>query len=658
MNRTLRSILAVIFILIIAFCAATLIINGTKRTKIDVTEQKIYTLSDGTKNILSKLTQPVTIKLFYAKTAAMKGPDQIKFFNNYYEFVKTLLEEYKAFGNGNVKLEVIDPRPFSDEESEALELGLKKFPITEEENFFFGLAVQTQFGVEKTIPFFSPERQNFIEYDISYLIENAITREKSKIGVLSSLEVMGDDVTGYMAQMMQMQGQTPKPSWAIVEQLKQQFEVSKIETEVEKIEDIDLLIVVHPKELPEKTLFAIDQFVVSGGRAIFCVDPYCYADQPDRQQMMMGGQMPSQASSLNSLFKKWGLEMPEDKFAGDKLLAQKVPLGQNQRPAPLIGFLGLTPPDCFNNDTAMTANLNDVKMLFAGVLKDISQEEDGLSLTPLISTTDRGNSWSVSSPYELMMPDSSKLMSKFVEGSEAVKMGYMVSGKFQSNYPDGVDFTVEVEAEDNAAEGEDAEPKTETKHLDPVTETSDDCAIIVFSDVDFITDMLAFRDSFFGKSVVGDNSTLLLNAIEQLSGSSDLLTIRSRGNYKRPFDVVDQIEVEAQAETAEEEAKINAEIAGFQQELQDILSQAKDGQESIVGNSIIEKKKELELKIRQAEKRLQQVKLQRRERIEDLGNKLRNINMLLAPGVILLIAIALGLYRSMRKRSYRSSTRD
>ncbi len=656
MNRTVKSIIAIILVLIITFCAATLIINSASRAKIDVTDQQIYTLSDGTQNILSKLTQPITLKLYYAKTAAMKGPDQIKFFNNYYEYVKTLLEEYEAHGGNNVSLEIIDPRPFSDAETEALEYGLKKFPITEEENFFFGLVVQTQFGVEKAIEFFSPDRQNFVEYDVSHLIETAITRDKSKIGILSSLEVTGDDVSGYMSQMMRMQGQTPQESWAFVKQLKEQYEVSKIEPDTESIEELDLLIVVHPKELPEKTLFAIDQYVVSGGRAIFCVDPYCYADQPDRQQMM-GGQMPSQASSLNAIMKKWGVEMPADKFAGDKMLAEKVPMGQNQRPSPLIGFLGLTPPNCFNSDVAMTADLNDVKMLFAGVLKDVSKKEDEFEVTPLLTTTDRGNSWSVDSPHELMRPDPSRLMSKFTDGNEPVTMGCMITGKLTTNYPEGIDITVEIE-DDQAEEGEDSEPKTETKHLEATATSSDDCAVIVFSDVDFISDMLAYRDSFFGKSPSGDNNTLMLNSIEQLSGSQDLLAIRSRGNYKRPFTVVDEIEVEAQAETAEQEAEINAQISGFQQELQEIASKGDAGDEAIVGSSIIEKKKELERKIRRAEKRLQQVKLQRREKIEKLGNKLRNINMLLAPSVILLIAIALGLYRTMRKRSYRSSTRE
>jgi len=167
MNRTIRTFAGAILVLIIAFSGISICQNIGKRWKIDVTDQKLYTLSDGTKAILGKLNQPVKVKLFYAKTAALKGPDQIRFFNNYYEFVLALLEEYVAASKGTVELEVIDPRPFSDDEEQALRVGLRRFPITEEENFFFGLVVQTQFGVEKTIPFFSPDRQNFVEYDIS-----------------------------------------------------------------------------------------------------------------------------------------------------------------------------------------------------------------------------------------------------------------------------------------------------------------------------------------------------------------------------------------------------------------------------------------------------------------------------------------------------------
>ena len=204
MNRTIRAIIGAVFILVIAFCAISIFQNVGKPLKVDVTDQKLYTLSDGSKSILAKLHQKVVIKLYYAKTAALKGPDQIKFFNNYYEFVKSLLEEYVAAAKGMVELQVIDPRPFSQDEVDALQFGLKRFSITEEESFFFGLVVRTPFGVEKAIPFFSPDRQNFVEYDISYLIDTAITRQKKSIGIMSSLPVMGQDISPYMAQMMRM----------------------------------------------------------------------------------------------------------------------------------------------------------------------------------------------------------------------------------------------------------------------------------------------------------------------------------------------------------------------------------------------------------------------------------------------------------------------
>ena len=217
-------------ILVIVFSGISICQNLGSRIKVDITDQGIYTLSEGTRAILGKLNQPIKAKLYYTETAAMKAPDQIRYFNNYYEFVKALLREYVAVSKGMVQLEVIDPRPFSQEEEQAMRYGLQRFPITQEENFFFGLVMQTQFGVEKTIPFFSPDRHNFVEYDISYLIDTAITKQKKKIGIMSSLPVMGQDMSDYMARMMQMQGQQPEPPWTIVEQLKNKYEVKTVPT--------------------------------------------------------------------------------------------------------------------------------------------------------------------------------------------------------------------------------------------------------------------------------------------------------------------------------------------------------------------------------------------------------------------------------------------
>jgi ABC-type uncharacterized transport system involved in gliding motility auxiliary subunit len=656
MNRTIRAIIGVIFILVITFSAISISQSIGRFLKVDATEQELYTLSAGSKAILAKLNQPIKVKLYYAKTAALKGPDQIKYFNNYYHFVKALLEEYAAVAEGMIDLQIIDPRPYSDDEAQALRYGLRRFTITEEESFFFGLVVQTQFGVEKVIPFFSPDRQNFIEYDISYLIDTAITRQKTRIGIMSSLPVTGDDVTGYMAQMMRMQGQQPKPAWTFVEQLKQQYEVRSIPTDSNEIKDVDILLVIHPKGLPEKTLFAIDQFVLKGGRTIVCIDPYCLADRQDRMEMQRGAP-PSQASGLNRLLQTWGLEMPANTFAGDRSLALKASIMQNQKPEKIIGFLNLTPPQSFNTGTVITAELNQVRFLFAGVLREIAdaneQEDAQIKRTSLVTTTNRGNRWRVSSPYELMMPNPSRLMDKFIDGTEPVVMGYLVTGRFKSSFPEGIEIEVGEEAEDPN------ETKKVKKRITGLTEAEEqDCAVVVFSDVDFISDMLAYRNFFFGKVVSGDNSALMMNTIDDFGGSGDLISIRSRGNFKRPFIVVDEIEKQAEAETAEEEAKINAEIAGFQSELRTILASAKEGEEEVIGSSILQKKKDIELKIHQAQRQLRRVKMKRRERIEHLGNMLRNFNMLMAPAVILAITIVLGIRRSVRKRHYISHASD
>jgi ABC-type uncharacterized transport system involved in gliding motility auxiliary subunit len=668
MNRTIRAIIGAILVLVIAFSVISACQSIGKPLKVDITDQRLYTLSDGTKSILAKLNQPINAKLYYAKTASLKGPDQIRFFSNYYEFVKALLEEYVAVSKGMVKLEVIDPRPFSDDEEQALKYGLRRFPITEEENFFFGLVVQTPFGVEKAIPFFSPDRQNFVEYDISYLIDTAVTRQKKKVGVLSSLPIMGDDVSGYMAEMMMRQGQQPEPPWTIVEQLRRQYDVETVPADTNDINDVDILLVVHPKHLPEKTLFAIDQFVLKGGRTIVCVDPYCFADRPPQMQMQMQIQH-EHSSDLNALLRTWGIEMPQNTFAGDRSLASMASIRANERPERVIGYLSLAPEEnCFTRDNVITAELNQVRFLFSGVLKaaaEPNQPKDAgpkIERTPLVRTSSKGNIFSVSGPYELMFLDPSSLMRKFTDGTEPMVMSYLLTGRFKSSFPNGIDVEVAASSDDSTGAPKDPNdpnaPKTTTKHVTGLTEAKEDGAVVVFSDVDFISDNMAYQSSFFGKMVVGDNSALLLNAVDDLSGSSDLVSIRSRGNFKRPFVVVDEIEKQAEAATAEEVEKINMQIAGFQGELQSIVSSAKAGQEEVIGSSIVQKKKELELKILQAQRQLRQVKMTRRERIEQLGNRLRQANMLGAPAVILIIAIVLGLRRGMRKRHYISHASD
>ena len=659
MGRTLRQIAGVVFVLVITFSLISICQKLGKGIKADITQQKLYTLSPGTKAIIGKLNQPIKMKLYYAKTAAMQAPDNIKYFDNYYEFVKSLLEEYVAQSKGLVQLEVIDPRPYSDDEVDASRYGIKRFAITQEEGFFFGLVAQTQFGVEKTIPFFSPDRQNFIEYDISSLIDTAITRQKKRIGVLSALELVGDDLSPYMAKMMQMQGQQPKQPWAFIQQLKEQYEIISVPKDTDKIEGVDVLLVVHPKEFSEKTLFAIDQFVVRGGRAIVCVDPYCISDMPKQAMQMQMQQEHNPSSEMNKLLVNWGLEMPKDTFAGDRTLATEAVLREGQRPQKIIGFLDFT-PECFNRDTVITSQLNQVRFLFGGILREMLIDSNeakirNIQRTPLIMTTARGNKWTIENQFELMTPNPEGLWKKFTEGTEPVKTAYLVTGRFKSAFPNGIDIDVDAEPDANDPNA----PKTVKKHIDALPEAKDQCAVIVFADVDFISDPIAYTRTFFGgMTVIGDNSALMTNAIDDMGGSSELISIRSRGNFKRPFKVVDEIEAQADAQTAEKEAKINAEITGFETELQTILSSAKQGEDEVIGSEILQKKNEVELKILEAKKQLQEIKKTRLQRKEALGNSLRNFNMLTAPAVSLFVAIALGIYRSVRKRKYVSHASD
>ena len=665
MNRTMRAILGAVFVLVIVFSAISICQTIGKPLKLDITDQRLYTLSEGTQSILAKLNQPIKAKLYYAKTASLKGPDQIRFFSNYYEFVKALLEEYVAASNGMVELEIIDPRPFSEEESEALRYNLTRYQITQEESFFFGLVVQTEFGVEKAIRFFAPDRQDLIEYDISYLIDTATTREKRKIGIMSSLPVMGDDVTGYMAEMMRMQGQQPRPAWALIELLRRKYEVETVATDVNDINGVDILLVIHPKNLPEKTLFAIDQFVLKGGRTILCVDPYCMSDQPPQMQMQMQMQH-DRSSDLNALTRTWGLEMPANMFAGDRnILAPPERIMRRARSENIIGYLDLVPdrvPEdtltgCFGLDNAITAKLNLVQVFYAGVLREVAEPNEAeeskseITKTSLMTTTNAGNSFSISNQYELMM--ASELMRKFIPGNKPVAMGYLITGRLKSSFPDGI--KIDSESPDP---NDPNETVTTTRQVAGLNEAAEDCAVVVFSDVDFMSDPLVFEPWIFGRRMFGDNSTLLFNTIDVLSGSTDLVSIRSRGSFKRPFIVVNEIRKIAEAETAEEVERLKQQITALKKQRETLSSTAQEGQDEVIGNPNIQEQQKIDMKVLEAERQLIKVQRKRRERIELLGNRLRNVNMLLAPAFILAIAIALGAYRSARKRHYISHASD
>ncbi|MDK1030845.1 MAG: GldG family protein [Planctomycetia bacterium] len=658
MKSILRTVGVVVCIIVIAVCAIMIIQKIVGRARLDLTEHRIYTLSQGTRNIIAKLNQPIKLKLYYSRTAAAKGPEQIRYFNNYFLYVRDLLEEYVGLSRGRLTLSVIDPRGFSDEEEDAINSGINHFPMSGE-NFFFGLLAQSELGKKKVIPFFEPDRQEFVEYDISKLISSVIRRDKKKLGVISSLPVTGADMSPYLAQMMRMQGRTPPPPWNIILQLREEYEVVPVAPETEAIdEDVDFLMVVHPKQLGEKMLFAVDQFVMKGGKLLVFIDPHCFVDQPPPNPSNPFARMQhNSSSSLNVLLRKWGVEMDPTLIAADLSLGINI-----RQPAGIIAlstYMGLN-KKCVNPEEVITAKLHAVRVLFAGVLKKVRGAES--TVTPLLLTTTTGNTWRPRGVFELQMIDAQAINRAVTPGSEPLMLACRISGKLETNFPDGITIRMEPEegldTEDNTDEkGEDDKDKEKTdapksRKLEAIQEAAPDATVLVFADVDMITDGLAYRRTFFGVTQVGDNASVVLNALEFLGGTGDLIAIRSRGRFDRPFEKVRQIEAEADKATAEETDSINIKIARFEETLDNLSARATDDNIDLIQSKALAERQKLQDEIRKARKELRALNTKKRLKIEELKASLQTHNMVWAPAAVLLIAVALAVLRGLRAKQY------
>ena len=697
-NTTLRTALAAIAVLLITVCSILIVGRIVGRARIaDLTEDNLYTLSNGTRNILKKLNQPVHLTLYYSRAAARKGPEQIRYWNNYFLYVRDLLNEYVDRAGGKITLAITDPRPYTEAEEEALRYGIKRFQLSQDEAFFFGLVASTELGKDEVIEFFEPERQEFVEYDVSKLLVSLMQREKKKIGVIANVPIMGTDMSPYMMQMLRMQGRQPEKPWTIVGHIQQSYEMEKVEIKDDDPKvpaDVDFLMVVHPKELDKKTQFAIDQYVMNGGKVMLFVDPHCLQDRPMMQQPQM--QMQHRAnSSLNDLTETWGVRLEPDKIAVDRTLAVPVPLRPNASPVKFPPYLALS-DDNVSKEEVITANLHTMRMLYPGALTKI--DGTGTEVRALIQTSEVGTTWKPSSPFELQFPDPDTINKAITDGTEPIMLACMITGKFKTNFPDGFD----VEVKDDEANGDDkneadgdkgeagkkgeaakpataapaakpgtaapaakpgtaapaekkdepAEPEKKTKHIEAVAEAAEGATVIVVADVDMLTDMLAYQNAFFGMAVSGDNSAFVFNALDYLAGSDDLISIRSRGRYSRPFEVVDEIEREADKATATEIKQINEQIEKYEKELKELGGAATEENIQLIQTAALEKRRTIEAKIREANKELRRLQAKRREKVEALGFRLQMLNLTVAPLAILAIALALAIVRWAQAKHY------
>ncbi|HAZ11314.1 MAG: hypothetical protein A2X86_20450 [Bdellovibrionales bacterium GWA2_49_15] len=615
------------------------------RVKIDLTDEGMYSLSKGSKALLSKLDSPLRLKLYYSKTAANKGTEGLRAFNNYFLYVHDILKEFVAHSRNNLTVEIIDPRPDTEDEEEAEAYGLKRFHITETERYFFGLVALSDSGSEKVIEFFDPNKRDGLEYEITKLIYSVLSPQKKVIGVLSPLPIVQDDVSPYMAQLMQMQGRPMTQSWPIVNLLREFHEVKNLGRETATISGIETLLIIHPVGLSDQTLFAIDQFVLQGGKLLVLIDPHAFTGAPANAPPSPMGGMPLNTSpddKFRKLMDKWGIVAMEGAFAGDKYLSAMGRVSEYDPPARLLPLMVCNRRCTEAFKDPMTRGLEQLTFFFPGALQ--AQTIEGVTVESFLSTSDKGSTYEVY-PHELADPRI--FWNKMEDGKTPVVMGMKSFGKFKTAFPDGVVIT----------NTDKDTKKTTTEKKTGMLESTKDAVVVVIADVDFIAAQFAFKQTFLGLTAANDNSTLLLNTLEALNGNVDLMSVRAKGHVNRSFEAIEAIEFEADRKTEKKAMEINGNIARFEQELTELSKQANQDNMALIQNESLKKKKALSRKIVALKKELREVKREGRERVEFVGKIFQFVNTLLMPLVVIIFGIWFLHFRK-RKKILEISTLD
>lgn len=616
---------------------AIVLISNLPRLRIDLTQDNLYTLSDATRDIVANLERPIELRFFYSEEAASEVP-QVR---TYGMRVQEMLRELVIASDGNLSLEIIDPAPFSAEEDLATEFGIQPVPLAQgRESVYFGVVAadpatvtDEDRGVFDTIPLIRPDQEEFLEYEFARLITRVINPDPTIVGVITTLDIDG----GFNPAT----NQATRP-WAFMDTVRYMYDVRRLQDDTAQIdEDIDILLVVHPQELPEQTLYAIDQFVLRGGRAMVFVDPN--SDTQTQIAMGGGGFRDNMASDMPDLLQAWGIDYDPTQVVTDRELALYVTLQQGQRPVAHYGMLGIQRSG-FANDI-VSGQLEVMNMSSVGAL----QPADGASTTfePLIQTTDQ--TMLMGTGFFSEMGDPTLLIDEFVSEEQVRTLAARVSGRARSAFPDGL--PVNDAAEDSAADTENSaadEPASSAaQHL---SESVGDIAVIVVADTDVLADrMWAQSQQVLGQRVINafaSNGDFVINALDNLSGTTALVNIRSRGRYARPFTRVLALQREADERLRAEETRLLQRLSETEQQLT-ALNQ--EGATSISPEQEAEIDRFLQLQL-ETRRELRDVQFQLNQEIDRLGTIIKTINTWLIPVLLIVGVLTASLMRSRRRR--------
>jgi ABC-type uncharacterized transport system involved in gliding motility auxiliary subunit len=615
-------------VLLLGFIAAVIVSNQLfSGWRIDLTENKLYTLSDGTVRILESIDEPINLYFYYSDQATAGIPSLRSYANR----VRELLKEMDDVADGNINLRVIDPLPFSEDEDRAAQFGLQGVQLgPSPDPVYMGLAGTDSLDNVEIIPFFQPDKEAFLEYDIARLISTLAKPTRTVIGVVTDLEMSG----GFDMQTQQMGN-----PWVIYQQAQQLFDVRDLGAAFEEISDeISLLWIVQPRDLANATLYAIDQYIMRGGKALIFVDPVADADPASVEGMPQGMPPMGQGSDLPELFDAWGVDFSAEEVVADAQLALQINPGFNRQPVRHFGYLGIT-MDRMSNDDIVTADLSAINMATAGHFA--LAEDSAVSLEPLLSSS----SVSATMPATTFsfLPDPTSLQDDFVPTGTEHVLAARISGTLQSAFPDGPPQTAVSSADGDAAEG-----PSDDNHL---AESVEPANLIVVADVDMLSDPLWVQvQNFFGQQIASafaSNGAFVINALENLSGSSDLIGVRSRASYTRPFTRVESIRVDAEARFRATEQRLQSELDETERRLHELQSSREDTGIILLSP---EQQAEIDRFVDQRASIRQELRAVQRgldRDIENLGTVLKVINISLVP-LLLTAFILFAVWRRSR----------
>lgn len=591
--------------------------------RLDLTEGELYSISDGTYQVLEQIDEPINLYFFFSN----KATEGLTSLRSYASRIQSLLQEYELYSNGKIKLHIIDPEPFSEAEDKASEMGLTAAPISAMgESVYLGLAATNSVDDKEIIAFFDPSQERLLEYDISKLIYKLSDPEPVKVALMTSLPVEGGPNPNPMA--MQMGQPQMTPAWATYSQLQQLYDIDLMEPDAVSIpEGTKVLILLHAKDLTDQQLYAIDQYVLAGGKTLVFVDPLAESDA--QSAGMMGMPEPS-TSDLALLFKAWGVNYDASQIVLDaaKGLEIRLPSGM---PGRHVGYIGLEREN-INEQDVVTNALSSINGASMGYL---SQAEDAQTRFSPLLTSSEYSALTNAQAYMMAGRDPESLLEGF-EPQQPYVLAARISGNAKSAF-------------DTLPEGISAE-----QHM----QHSEDIQVIVVADTDILTDSFWVQVSnFFGQQILqpfANNSDFLINAVDNLGGSSALMSIRGKGQFQRPFDVVEALTVEAEAKFREQEQKLQLELQETETQLAQLQSQQGDSANLVLTveqEMAIEEFVAKKLAIR---KELREVRHQLDKDIESLGSWLKFINIALMP---LLLTLFLALIAKRVRRSTLNNVR-